>query len=186
MRRSCKALDGIKPARVVLSNSFRACHQYASSCAQIYSHLSLAILDLLPVTQYAKYHPFEIRDQLLGRGCRHHFQGCNQNRPLLVLCFHAAHTYCRRVQVWKWLLLHYFAKKKLARNEARTSTIKINWFHTKIVKTSAGVFPSTLILLTSITSSPTWIRPLRSAAPPTRILAMIILPVSSSVLIVAP
>ena len=57
------------------------------------------ILDLLPVIQYAKYHPFEIQDQLLGRGCRHHFQGCNQNRPLLVLCFHAAHTYCLRVQV---------------------------------------------------------------------------------------
>lgn len=57
---------------------------------------------------------------------------------------------------------------------------------TKMVKTSFGVFPSTLMLLTSITSSPTWIKPDLSAAPPCIIRAMMILPVSSSVLIVAP
>lgn len=57
---------------------------------------------------------------------------------------------------------------------------------TRISRTSAGVFPSTLMPFTSITSSPTWIRPERSAAPPCIMRAITIFPVSSSVFIVAP
>lgn len=58
--------------------------------------------------------------------------------------------------------------------------------YTNMVSTSPGVLPSTLMLLTSMTSSPTCIRPDRSAAPPCMMRAMMILPVSSSVLMVAP
>lgn len=66
-------------------------------------------------------------------------------------------------------------------NEKKSSNLL-----TKIVSTSFGVLPSTLIPFTSITSSPTCIKPDRSAAPPCIIRAMIIFPVSSSVFIVAP
>lgn len=57
---------------------------------------------------------------------------------------------------------------------------------TSILRTSLGVLPSTLMLLTSTTSSPTCMSPERSAAPPCITLAITIFPVSSSVLIVAP
>lgn len=57
---------------------------------------------------------------------------------------------------------------------------------TSILRTSLGVFPSTLMPLTSHTSSPTWMSPDRSAAPPCIIRAITIFPVSSSVFIVAP
>ena len=49
-----------------------------------------------------------------------------------------------------------------------------------------GVCPSTLTPLTSMTSSPTDIRPDRSAAPPCITLAINMRPVSSSALMVAP
>jgi len=57
---------------------------------------------------------------------------------------------------------------------------------TKMCRTKLGVFPSTLIPLTSQTSSPTWMRPDRSAAPPCIIRAITILPVISQVFMVAP
>lgn len=57
---------------------------------------------------------------------------------------------------------------------------------TRISRTSLGVLPRTSIPLTSTTSSPGWMRPERSAAPPCITRAMTIFPVRSSVLIVAP
>lgn len=57
---------------------------------------------------------------------------------------------------------------------------------TRISRTSFGVLPITSMPFTSITSSPGWMRPERSAAPPCITRAITILPVRSSVLIVAP
>lgn len=76
--------------------------------------------------------------------------------------------------------------KKNVKNWISNTTDYFFFEFTKIDSTSPGVFPSTLIPFTSITSSPTWINPERSAAPPCIILAITILPVSSSVFIVAP
>lgn len=71
-----------------------------------------------------------------------------------------------------------------------TTTEKLNTgailLLTSILRTSLGVFPSTLMPFTSHTSSPTWMSPERSAAPPCIIRAITIFPVSSSVFIVAP
>lgn len=72
-------------------------------------------------------------------------------------------------------------------NMAEASGVQLHYYNlTNIASTSAGVLFSTLIPFTSITSSPAWISPERSAAPPCITRAITIFPVSSSVLIVAP
>lgn len=118
--------------------------------------------------------------------CMDHFLDDSRNGLSHELYFPAVHLYHRRSElIWRISSLPNFAIMtgvidKCSRNNWPSHQL------TNIARTSFGVFPSTLIPLTSMTSSPTWIRPLRSAAPPCIILAMIIFPVTSSVLIVAP
>ena len=113
----------------------------------------------------------------------------HRTRTLLSLCkisvkkenyLHSSHAYYE--QVLPGLLLTLGRPK-----EAGTSLnviVPSEFFN--ICNTSSGVFPSTFNPFTSTTSSPGNISPDLSAAPPCITRAIVIFPVSSSFLIVAP